>query len=88
LSVLAEGDFDVSIYVDINGQWVSGDRLSKLEWEYIEGDLGLNGGLKTWKVKKQQEALFTEWADRAEWGTLYFSGPSVSPLLPGPSPSC
>jgi hypothetical protein len=36
--------------------------------------------MKTWRVRKQEEALFTEWGDRAEWGTLYFSGPSVGPI--------
>jgi hypothetical protein len=77
LSVFAEGSFDISIYVDLNGQWVSGDRGAEIEWEYIQNDVGGKGGIKTWKVKKRTEALFTEWADRAEWGTLYFSGPSV-----------
>ncbi|KAF2665001.1 glutaminase A [Microthyrium microscopicum] len=77
MSVLAEGSFDVSIYVDVNGQWVSGDRNAQIEWEYIHGD-GTAEGLKTWKVKKQQEAVFSETADRAEWGTLYFSGPADS----------
>jgi glutaminase A-like protein/uncharacterized protein DUF5127 len=73
LSVSATGSFDVSVYVDLNGQWVSGDRNSAIEWEYISSDFE---GIKTWKVRKQTEALFTEWADRAEWGTLYFSGPA------------
>jgi hypothetical protein len=74
-----ESSFDVSVYVDLNGQWVSGDRRSKIEWEYIStaGLSQRNGGLKTWMIKKQQESLFTEWADRAEWGRLYFSGPAV-----------
>jgi Domain of unknown function (DUF4965)/Domain of unknown function (DUF5127) len=57
----------------LNGQWVSGDRSSHIEWEYFQSGVD---SIKTWKVKKQSEALFTEWADRAEWGTLYFSGPS------------
>jgi Domain of unknown function (DUF4965)/Domain of unknown function (DUF5127) len=72
LEVLVSGSFDLSIYVDLNGQWVSGDRGAGIEWEYIVSDVN---SIKTWKVKKQTEALFTEWADRAEWGTLYFSGP-------------
>ena len=77
LSVYVEGTFDVSVYVDINGQWVSGDRGSRIEWEYIRGDLDEKNSLKTWTVKKQEQALFTEYQDRAEWGTLYFSGPAV-----------
>jgi Domain of unknown function (DUF5127) len=80
LSVYAEGSFDVSIYVDLNGQWVSGDRGSKIEWEYLTTDIITKSatGLKTWMVKKQQESLFTEINDRGEWGRLYFSGPDVS----------
>jgi Domain of unknown function (DUF5127) len=84
LSVIVEGTFNISVYIDLNGQWVSGDRRSSIEWEYIESDKFTSSvGLKTWKVKKQQEALFTEWADRAEWGTLYFSASQVSAI-----PSC
>jgi hypothetical protein len=77
LYVHVEGSFDVSVYVDLNGQWVSGDRGSRIEWEYFQGDSEGENSMKTWRVRKQQEALFTEWADRAEWGALYFSGPSV-----------
>lgn len=32
-------------------------------------------GLKTWKVKRETEQMFTETKDQAEWGTLYFSAP-------------
>jgi beta-galactosidase/beta-glucuronidase len=80
LSVHVEGSFDISVYVDINGQWVSGDRRARIEWEYITTDVIAKKAdeLKTWMIKKQEESLFTEWADRAEWGRLYFSGPSVS----------
>lgn len=34
--------------------------------------------LKSWVVKRKDELLFTEWSDRAEWGSLRFTGPSVS----------
>lgn len=77
LTVHVEGDFDVDIYVDLNGQWVSGDRGSRIEWELIRPDLDGYKELKTWKVKRQTEQLFTERSDRAEWGTLLFTGPSV-----------
>jgi len=75
LTVYVEGSFDINIYVDINGQWVSGDRGSRIEWEYINQDVNLAAGLKTWRIKREREALFTEFRDRAEWGTLYFTGP-------------
>lgn len=55
------GDFDVSIYVDINAQWVSGDRDAEVEWDFDQSD-----DLKVWSVKRQHELLFTENSDRAE----------------------
>jgi Domain of unknown function (DUF5127) len=76
ITVYVEGDFDLDIYLDLNGQWVSGDRGSRLEWEYLKADFG-SKTLQTWRVKRQSEQVFTEYADRAEWGTLYFTGPEV-----------
>ena len=76
LTVFAEGDFDVDIYIDLNGQWVSGDRGSRVVWDFEHTELDKHTGLKTWKVKRENEELFTEKRDRAEWGILYFTGPS------------
>ena len=75
LSVHVHGSFDVNIYVDVNGQWVSGKRDSVIEWGLFEAH-GSNKGLKTWSVKRQVEQLFTEEHDQAEWGQLHFTGPS------------
>lgn len=79
MTVHVSGDFDVNIYVDINGQWVSGDRGSQIVWEFSEQELGdTDKGLKTWKIRRETELLLSEERDRAEWGTFYFTGPSVS----------
>lgn len=80
LTVYVRGHFDVDIYVDINGQWVSGDRGSRIVWELEKHQFAEGKGLKTWKVKREEELLLSEIADRAEWGTLYFSAPSVRQL--------
>lgn len=78
LTVHVTGDFDVDLYVDVNGQWVTGNRGSEIEWELEQKDLDHEAkGLKTWAVKRRVEQLFTEYNDRAEWGTLRFTGPSV-----------
>lgn len=78
LTIYVSGHFDLDIYIDINGQWVSGDRASRIVWDLEKHQLAEEGkGLKTWKVKREEEVLFSEIADRAEWGTLYFSAPSV-----------
>jgi len=73
LSIHATGNFDVDIYIDLNGQWVSGDRGSQIVWELENAE---TEKLKSWVVKRRDELLFTEWADRAEWGSLRFTGPS------------
>jgi hypothetical protein len=75
IKVYVKGDFDVNVYIDVNGQWVSGNRGSEIVWSLEETKFEDARHLKSWKVKRKDEQLFTEWADRAEWGTLYFTGP-------------
>ena len=83
LTVLVEGDCDVNIYLDLNGEWVSGNRGNKIRWDLSEPRSSQAGGaeqagtpIKTWKISRDNEELLTEFADRGEWGTLYFSAPS------------
>ena len=80
LTVHVSGNFNVDLYIDLNGQWVSGDRGSQIEWKLEENELRDAEQLKTWTVKRKEELLFTEFQDRAEWGSLRFTGPSVRPL--------
>ncbi|CAE7013578.1 hypothetical protein P3342_003799 [Pyrenophora teres f. teres] len=76
LSIHVEGTFDVDIYVDVNGQWVSGKRESLIEWGLFQHVApGVNERLKTWQVKRQVQQLFTETNDQPEWGQLHFTGP-------------
>ena len=77
ISVYAKGDFDVEIYADINGQWASGDRGSAIEWSLATFKLDDVTSLKSWQVKRKEEQLFTEFNEHGEWGTVYFTGPSV-----------
>lgn len=82
LTVLVEGSFDIDIYIDVNGEWVSGNRGNKITWELSERDPPKKARedtevpIKTWKVKRINEQLLTEISDRSEWGTLHFSAPS------------
>lgn len=75
VTVHVSGGFDIDIYIDINGQWASGDRASNIVWEFGEQHLAKGHGLKTWKIRRQTELLLSEIRDRAEWGTLHFSAP-------------
>lgn len=78
------GGFDVDIYIDLNGEWVSGSRDNEITWDFSETNLQdkstesskAKRGLKTWKVKRREEQLLTEFNDRAEWGTLHFTAPA------------
>ena len=75
LTVHVNGSFDINLYIDLNGQWVSGDRGSHIEWEFEHSESESKEKLKTWSFKRSEEQLFTEWEDRAEWGSLLFTGP-------------
>ncbi|MCJ1454777.1 hypothetical protein MMC28_005130 [Mycoblastus sanguinarius] len=76
MTVHVSGGFNVDIYVDVNGQWASGDRASQIMWELSHQHLGNGKALKTWKIRRETEQLLSEWRDQAEWGTLHFSAPS------------
>ncbi|KAI3318211.1 DUF1793-domain-containing protein [Xylariaceae sp. AK1471] len=79
LTCFVEGSADVSLYIDVNGEWVSGSRGSKIQWNLEESDANQNDSetrLKTWRITRANEQLFTEIDDRAEWGTLHLSAPA------------
>lgn len=75
LTIYVEGSLDLDVYIDVNGQWVSGDRGSHIEWA-LDQPKEQSSKLKTFRVKRRSEELFTEKEDRAEWGTLHFTGPA------------
>lgn len=78
LTVYVKGSFDINIYTDVNGEWVSGNRDNKITWELSKPKVTQeqSATLKTWKVARQSQQLLTEFADHAEWGTLHFTGPA------------
>ncbi|KAL2142068.1 hypothetical protein VTI28DRAFT_1581 [Corynascus sepedonium] len=80
LTVFVEGCLDVNIYTDVNGEWVTGNRGNVVKWEYEKHNRSKSSrpdaALKVFKVSRLHQQLFTEFADRAEWGTLYFTGPA------------
>ena len=81
VTVDVQGDVDVSIYMDVDGRWVSGDTGSKIKWEIDDLETEHEGlTLKRWQVRRENELLLSEIRDRAEWGTLHFTGPCVSPI--------
>ena len=79
LTVYVKGSFNVNIYIDVNGQWVSGNRGNKIQWQFQEKAIENSPkakSLKTFKVRRQEEQLLTEFRDQAEWGQLHFTASS------------
>ncbi|KAF2234387.1 glutaminase A [Viridothelium virens] len=76
VTVYVEGSFDVNVYIDVNGQWVSGNREPALEWDLKKNTDNEDKELKTWVIKKRDQQLFTEVNDRSEWGALHVTAPS------------
>jgi hypothetical protein len=67
--------------MDVDGRWVSGDTGSKIKWEIGNLETEQEGlALKRWQVQRENELLLSEIRDRAEWGTLHFTGPCVGPI--------
>ncbi|KAH9223984.1 hypothetical protein DL95DRAFT_323391 [Leptodontidium sp. 2 PMI_412] len=79
LTVHVSGNFEIDLYIDLNGLWVSANRGNEIVWELDQSRSSATAGqgpLKTWKIRRRVEQLLTEDADRGEWGTLHFTGPA------------
>lgn len=78
LTCTVEGSTDVNIYMDVNGEWASGDRDNKIEWDFAltEKSGSAKTPIKTWSITRRQEQLLTEFYDHAEWGTIHISAPA------------
>ncbi|KAM5451018.1 hypothetical protein MaudCBS49596_004129 [Microsporum audouinii] len=76
VTVRVEGNLNVNIYMDMNGEWVTGDRGSSLVWQMDNiVDTVEEKALYQWQVRRKSEQLFTEIQDRSEWGMLHFLAP-------------
>ncbi|KAI1079264.1 DUF1793-domain-containing protein [Whalleya microplaca] len=79
LTCFVEGKTDVSIYVDVNGEWASGNRDNKIQWDvkHTKASESANTSIKTWSIVRHHEQLLTEVNDHAEWGTIHISAPAT-----------
>lgn len=78
VEVTTSGQFEVDVYMDVNGLWVTAERDAHIVWDLEDIDYEDAPTLKSWKVKRRDEMKFAEIRDRAEYGKLYFTGPAVS----------
>lgn len=85
VTIDVNGEVDVNVYMDVDGRWLSGDTGSQVRWEWdtlnVEDQKDKKPSLQRWQVRRTTELLLTEIRDRAEWGTLHFTGPVVSAAL-------
>lgn len=81
VTIDVHGETDVSVYMDVDGRWLSGDTGSQIRWEWdtlnVEDQKDKKPSLQRWQIRRTTELLLTEIRDRAEWGTIHFTGPAV-----------
>ncbi|KAN0083835.1 protein of unknown function (DUF1793) domain containing protein [Elaphomyces granulatus] len=66
---------EVQLYADISAEWISGDRSATAQWDY-----GVTGDVAYHKVYRQNQLLFSEIEDQAEWGNWYWATDNVETL--------
>ena len=69
---------DVSVYLDISGEWLSGDPGSQFTWAQSTVP-SAGGSLQVWSLALADPQPLTEVGDRAQWGTIVWA----TPQLPG-----
>ncbi|KAJ5492959.1 glutaminase [Penicillium diatomitis] len=94
VSIDVQGDLDINVYMDVDGRWVSGDGNSQLYWEWDslstetapkdkKRDHVESPGLQRWRIRRDSELDLSEIRDRAEWGTVHFTGPDDARHMSG-----
>jgi hypothetical protein len=70
---------DVSVYLDISGEWLSGDANDQFTW--APATVPFNGGtLQVWTMQLATQQPLVDSGDRAMWGTVVWATPQVSGL--------
>jgi len=83
VTLYVKGSFDISVYIDVNGNWISHDSSTELVWSFDGSDddaaseerTEASDALKSFRFKKKHEQRFAEHRQQAEWGELHFTGP-------------
>ncbi|KAL4810523.1 hypothetical protein BDV18DRAFT_131191 [Aspergillus unguis] len=88
ITVYIDSEVTVNIYMDINGQWVSNDPDSQIRWEFgsERSSLDTSPTLHKWSFERETPLLLSEIRDRAEWGTIHFTGPADAKYQSGAAP--
>ncbi|KAL2860429.1 hypothetical protein BJX68DRAFT_275649 [Aspergillus pseudodeflectus] len=89
VTIYVDSDETVNVYMDINGRWASGDPASQITWGFDAERASENSSptLQRWSLQRETQALLSEVRDRAEWGTVYFTGPADVQYQSGAGPT-
>lgn len=79
INIHVSGGLELSVYIDIDGRWATGDADPVIHWGFHQDDLPTDEGILPLKTfyfyNGAGKKLFTEQNDRAEWGEVSFIGP-------------
>ncbi|KAL4918533.1 hypothetical protein BDW62DRAFT_181046 [Aspergillus aurantiobrunneus] len=89
ITVYVDSEVTVNVYMDIDGRWVSGAPESQITWQFDTERTSVDASptLQRWRVQRKTELLLSEIRDRAEWGTLHFTGPADVQYQSGAAPA-
>jgi hypothetical protein len=73
------GSHTVSVYLDVSGEWLSGDPDQQFTWAPVSVPYS-GGTLQTWTMQLAEQQILTEIDDRAQWGTIVLATPQVPGL--------
>jgi hypothetical protein len=77
---------DVSLYLDVTGEWLSGDPTQPFTWAPVSVPYR-GGALQAWTMQLEQPQILTEIDDRAQWGTIILATPQTPGLSYQSGPS-
>ncbi len=77
---------DVSVYLDISGEWLSGDPTQEFTWAPVSVPYR-GGALQAWTMQLAEEQPLTEIDNRAQWGQIILATPQVPGLTYQSGPS-
>jgi hypothetical protein len=77
---------DVSLYLDVSGEWLSGDTTQEFTWASVSVPSS-SGALQVWTMQLAEQQILTEIKDRAQWGTIVLATPQLPGLTYQSGPS-
>jgi hypothetical protein len=77
---------DVSLYLDVSGEWLSGDPGQQFTWAPVSVPYS-GGTLQAWTMQLAEQQILTEIDDRAQWGTIVLATPQIPGLTYQAGPS-